>query len=124
MDAINAENLKTYFDQLRCIFVDFDFDNHPEAIYNMDEIGVPLQPRSSRVIAQKEKKKIQCKTSGQKQQIAFIGCGSVTVQCMPPFIILAAKHLNYLWTRNEVSGSCYAVGDKGWVNQKLFFLLS
>ena len=46
MDAINADNLKNYFDQLRQIFDNYDFNNHvhPEAIYNMDETGMPLEP--------------------------------------------------------------------------------
>ena len=118
MDAINAENLKNYFDQPRSIFDEFDFDNHPEAIYNMDETGVPLEPLLPKVIAQKGEKKIR---SGQKQQITVIRCGNATGQCMPPFIIFAAKQLNYLWTRNEVSGTRYTVSDKGWVDQKLFF---
>ena len=121
MDAINTENLKNYFDQLRSIFDDFDFDNHPEAVYNMDETGVPLEPRPPKVVAQKGKKKIRYQTSGQKQQITVIGCGSATGQCLPPFIIFAAKQVNYLWTKNEVSGAHYAVSDKGWVDQKLFF---
>ena len=89
----------------------------------MDETGVPLEPRPPKVIAQKGKKKIRYQSSGQKQQITVIGCGSVTSQCLPPFIIFAAKQLKYLWTRNEVSGTRYAVSDKGWVDQKLFFFL-
>ena len=99
IDAINTENLKNYFDQLRSIFDDFDFDNHPEAVYNMDETGVPLEPRPPKVVAQKGKKKIRYQTSGQKQQITVIGCGSATGQCLPPFIIFAAKQVNYLWTK-------------------------
>ena len=40
------------------IFDQYDFENHPEAIYNMDETGVPLEPRPPKVIAQKGKKKV------------------------------------------------------------------
>ena len=39
---------------------------------------------------------------------------------LPPFIIFAAKQLNPLWTRSEVSGTRYGVSDKGWVEQELF----
>ena len=42
--------LKNYFDQLRELFDDYDFDNHPEAIYNMDETGVPLEPRPPKTL--------------------------------------------------------------------------
>ena len=95
MDAINAENLKNYYDQLRGLFDDYDFENHPEAIYNMDETGVPLELRPPKIVAQKGKK-IRYQTSGQKQQITVIGCGSATGQCLPPFVIFAAKQLNHL----------------------------
>ena len=33
---------------------------------------------------------------------------------------LAVKQLNHSWTKHEVSGSCYGVSDKGWVDQGLF----
>ena len=120
MDAINPENMKNYFDQLSSIFDECDFENHPKAIYNMDETGIPLEPHPPKVITQKGKKKVRYRISGQKQQITVIGCGSATGQCMPPFIIFAAKQLNQLWTRNEVVGSRYAVSDKGWVDHELF----
>ena len=86
----------------------------------MDETGVPLEPRPPKVVARKGQKKIRYRTSGQKAQITVIGCGSAVGQILPPFIIYAAKQLNPLWTRNEVSGSRYGVSDKGWVDQELF----
>ena len=42
-------------------------------------------------------------------------------QAQPPFIIYAAKQLNELWTRDGIAGSRYAVGNKGWIDQELFF---
>ena len=121
MDAVNAENIHAYFDLLRSVYDEFGFDDHPECIYNMDETGVPLEPRPPKIVAAKGQKKIRYRTSGQKSQITVIGCGSATGQILPPFIIFAAKQLNILWTNEEVSGSRYAVSDKGWVDQELFF---
>jgi len=46
---------------------------------------------------------------------------SATGQILPPFMIFAAKQLNPLWTKDEVSGSHYGVSDKGWVDQELFY---
>ncbi len=53
MDAVNAENLDKYFDLLRNVYDDFEFDKFPESIYNIDETGVPLTPRPPKVIAKK-----------------------------------------------------------------------
>jgi len=62
----------------------------------MDEAGMPLEPRPPKVIAAKGLKKVRYQTSGQKQQITVIGCGSATGQALPPFIIFAAKQINKL----------------------------
>jgi len=113
--------LNNYFDVLRSIFDEFDFDSHPEVIYNMDETGVPLELQPPKVIAKRGQKSLLPNIK-EKQQITVIGCGSVTDQCVSPFIIFAAKRINHLWTRNEVSGSRYAVSEKGWIDHDLFFL--
>ena len=57
LDAVNPENLNNYFDQLKKIYDEFNFEDHPEAIYNMDETGVPLEPSPPKVIAAKGQKK-------------------------------------------------------------------
>ena len=41
MNAVNPENVNTYFDLLEEVFDEYDFHSHPEAIYNMDETGRP-----------------------------------------------------------------------------------
>ena len=121
---MNAKNIDAYFDLLKSVYDKHEFESHPEAIDNniMHETGVPLEPRPPKVLAIRGQKKVQCYTSGQKAQITVIGCSSATGQTLPPFIIYAAKQLNYLWTQDEVSGTRYGVCDKGWVDQGLFYL--
>ena len=93
MDAMNVENMK---DLMREVY-EYEFNSHPNCIYNMDEMGVPLEPRPIKVIAKRGQKKIRYRTSGQKAQITVIECGSATGQ---PFIIYAAKQLNPMWIRD------------------------
>ena len=88
---INAESLRADYDLLKSVYNEHGFHSHPEAIYNMDETGVPLEPRPPKVVAAKGKKKIQYRTSGQKSQITVVGCASATGQILPPYIIYAAK---------------------------------
>ena len=76
MDSLSKHNLDHYFGLLKTEFDKYDFYAHPEAIYNMDETGVPLEPRPPKVIARKGQKKVQYRTSGTKSQITVIGCGS------------------------------------------------
>ena len=121
LDAVNPENLNNYFDQLKQIYDEFNFEEHPEAIYNMDETGVPLEPRPPKVVAAKGQKKVRYQTSGKKEQITVVGCASATGQSIPPFLIFSGKQINYLWTKDEVTGSRFAVSDKGWIDHELFF---
>ena len=64
MDAVNKENIAAYFNLLRSIYDEHSFENYPECIYNMDKTGVPLDPKSPKVIARMGAKKIHCRTSG------------------------------------------------------------
>ena len=41
MDAMNAKNIDAYFDLLKSVYDENKFESHPEAIYNVDETGVP-----------------------------------------------------------------------------------
>ena len=80
MDAINAENMKVYFDLLRQIYDEHGFESHPESIYNMDETGVLLEPRPLKIVARKGQKKVRYRTSGQKAQITVLGCANAAGQ--------------------------------------------
>lgn len=46
--ALSKDNLDTYFDLLQTVYIKYDSYSHPEAIYNMDKTGVPLEPRNQR----------------------------------------------------------------------------
>ncbi len=120
MDALTRSNLDYYFGLLKNEFEKYNFYGHPEAIYNMDETGMPLEPRPPKVIAKKGQKKVRYRTSGTKAQVTVVGCGSATGQILPPFIIFAAKQINPQWCTDEVSGTRYAVSDNGWIDQELF----
>ena len=68
LDAVNPENLNNYFDQLKQIYDEFNFKEHPEAIYNMDETGVPLEPRPPKVVAAKGQKKFVTKPQEKRNK--------------------------------------------------------
>ena len=120
MNAMTQENLKSYFDLLEEVLDENDLKNHPERIYNMDETGVPLDPKPPKVIAPKGQRKVRYRCSGSKSQITVLGCCNGTGQAVPPFIIFDAKQLNHLWTHGEVPGTRYGLSDSGWTDRGLF----
>ena len=97
-----------------------NFLDHPERIYNMDESGIPLDPKPPKVVSLKGQKKIRYRCSRQKSQITVFGCCSATGQATPPFVIFDAKQLNPQWCKGEVPGICYGLSDSGWTNKELF----
>ena len=69
-------------------------ENYPEQIYNMDESGIPLDPRPPKVAARKGQKKVRYASSRRKNQITIVACGNATGQPIPPFVIFDVKQLN------------------------------
>ena len=51
MQAINRENVEQYHNLLKDVLDEFDLENHPEQIYNIDESGIPLDPHPPKVAA-------------------------------------------------------------------------
>ena len=58
IDAVNEENMRIYFNLLKEVYDELDFAGDPERIFNMDETGVPLEPRPPKVVAHKGVKKV------------------------------------------------------------------
>ena len=51
----------------------------PNQIYNMDETGMPLSPRTANIVAKHGQKKVRNRTLGKKEQI------TVQMQQIKPF---------------------------------------
>ena len=64
----NESNLKRYFDLLDTILEENYVKSQPELIYNMDESGLPLNPRPPKVVAFRSQKKVRYQCSGFKSQ--------------------------------------------------------
>ena len=120
MNAMTKENLSHYFDLLKECMEENNLTDHPERVYNMDESGIPLDPKPPRIVSLKGQKKVRYRSSGNKSQITVLGCCSATGQAIPPFVIFDAKQLNPFWTKGEVPGTRYGLSKKGWTDRELF----
>lgn len=119
MDCTNAEVIKQYYDLLE---EKHELNSCPGQIYNMDESGIPVDPRCPNVIAKRGQKKVRYRVSGKKEQITIIACINAVGQSIPPMVIFNRKYLNHLWTKGEVPGTFYGMSEKGWTEQELFKL--
>ena len=120
VDAVNEDTITHYFDLLKQTLIDNSLINSPERIYNVDETGVPLDPRAPNFVTRKGTKKVRYRSTGKKGQTTVVACGSATGQIIPPTVIFEAKSVNNAWTRNELPGMTYGCSDSGWITTELF----
>jgi len=57
MDAISQESISRYFDLLESTIEEYQLEDCPGQIYNMDETGMPLNPRPPNIIAKSGQKR-------------------------------------------------------------------
>ncbi len=120
MDAINSDTLKQYFDLLESTLKEHDLLHHPSQIYNVDESGIPLDPKAPNIVSKRGVKKVSYRSAGKKGQITVVACGNAIGQVIPPMVIFDAKNLNHRWTADEIPGTKYGLSDKGWITSELF----
>jgi len=120
MDAVNEETISHYFSLLQEIMDVNDLNDSPGQIYNVDETGVPLDPKAPNIVSQTGAKKVRYRSTGRKGQITVVACGSATGQVIPPTIIFEGKRVNHAWTSNELPGMSYGCSDSGWITTELF----
>ena len=85
----------------------------------MDESGLPLDHKPSKVVTLKGTIKAHCRTSGNKIQ-TVLACASAAGDVISPMIISEGKWLNPEWTNGEVPNTLYRMFDKGWTDMELF----
>ena len=120
MNAMNTETVKQYFDLLEDTLKELDLVSRPAQVYNVDETGMPLDPKAPNVIAERGAKKVRYRASGKKGQVTIVACANAAGQAIPPMVIFDAKKLNHAWTAHEIPGTKYGLSDKGWINTDLF----
>ena len=75
MDAVNNETLKQYYDLLEETLKENNLMDSPSCVYNVDEMGIPLDPKAPKVVAPVGMKKVRYQSPGRKYQITVVGCG-------------------------------------------------
>ena len=120
MDAVNKETMDHYFLLLKDTLDEHNLRDKPEQIYNVDESGLPLDPKAPNIITEKGSKNVRYRQSGRKGQVTIVACSNAVGQTIPPMVIFDAKNLNHAWTKNEVPGTKYGLSDNGWINTGLF----
>ena len=84
--ATDPEMLGRYFDLLEATLMENYLDGKPGQLFNMDESGMPLDPKASKLVFQKGSNAFNV-SSGTKSQITVVACTNAAGFCMPPMVI-------------------------------------
>ena len=114
--------LQKYFDLLECTLKDNNLTDRPAQIFNMDETGMPLDPKAPYIVCSRGQKHPSFMNAGSKVQITVLSCCSAAGYTIPPFVIFDRKSLKAELTIGEVPGTMYGLSESGWVDSELFHL--
>ena len=89
--ASDRDSLDKYFDILEDAMEENYLTDTPLQIFNMDETGLALDPKSMKTVNLKGSKYPSTLTSGSKQQITIVGCVRADGQSLPPMLIGTGK---------------------------------
>ena len=112
-NAVSQSALDHYFVLLRNTLEVNGLMDKPSYIYNMDELGMPLDHKQLKRVALKGIKKFHGPSSGNKAQITILACANAVGTMIPPMVIFKGERLNYEWTRGEVPDTKYAMSPQG-----------
>ena len=119
--ATDPDVICRYFDLLERTLDENNLRGKPSQIFNMDESGMPLDPKAPRIVAERGSDATAI-GSGNKSQVTIVACVSAAGFCMPPMVIFDRKVLVPELTEGEVEGTLYGLSAKGWMDRELFGL--
>ena len=116
----NPQRLNKWYSDFEKFLKDNDIED-PDKIWNADETGCPLCPKSGRVLAMRGTKDIYQVTSNSKEQITTLCAFSAAGSMVPPMHIFAGKQFKNDPMKDCVPNAYFGRSDSGWMNTELFY---
>ena len=115
--ATNPVMLDRYFDLLQKCISELKLEDKPGQIFNVDESGMPLNPKPPKVLNQRG---VKNPSSLGKAQITTVCCVSASGVCVPPMVIWDRKTLSPELAKGEIPGTIYGLSATGWMDMELY----
>lgn len=88
---------ENYLELFEKILEECGLMDKPRQLYNMDEMGMPLEHRAPNIVTKQGKKKVHCRSTGNKAQITVVGCVNAVGNAIPPIVIYSTISFNGDW---------------------------
>ena len=103
--------LSHYFEELESTLSDNDIMDSPSVIFNLDESGFPLDPKSPLVVCRSGQQHPSSLSSGNKSQITVLACCNAAGYVIPPFVIFSGKIFKQELTNGEIPETMYGLSS-------------
>lgn len=120
--GVNRKDIKDFFDLLANIYKEYDFQNRPDQIFNMDETGIQINNKPGKVIATKGAKDVYTLTSSEKgENVTVVSCCNAQGNFLPPTLIYKGTYSKPQFSEGLPPGSQVFMNKKSsYINSELF----
>ena len=118
--ATTPEVLDHWYSNFEKFLLLHNLHNCPSQIWNCDESGFSLCPKSGRVLASQGVRYVHHVSSSSRLQITTLVCASAAGSTIPPMHIFAGERFSYNPLANGVEGVYFGKSINGWMTQELF----
>ena len=118
--ACSQERLSVWYNDYES-FLKKNSISNPNQIWNADETGCPLCPKSGKVLAMRGSKDVYQVTGNSKEQVTTLCAVSAAGTVVPPMHIFAGKRFKVDPMKGSVPNAYFRKSDKGWINTQLFY---
>ena len=118
--AADRDVIERYYDLLEDTLRHNNLFDKANCIFNCDETGLPLCPKTLKIVTVKGARNPSSITGDSKSQITILGCANAAGYAIPPFVIFNRETFNKELCTGEVPGTIYGTSANGWMNRSLF----
>ena len=115
------EEIRTWFVEFEQFLVVNGVKDCSSQIWNADEAGFPLCPKTGRVVAMKTDKNVYGITGDSKEQITCLCAANAAGDVLPPMQVFAGERFRYNPMANCIPNAYFGRSANGWINTELFF---
>lgn len=118
--ACTPQVLDQWFSRYKQFLMTHNLQNKPQCIWNCDESGFPLCPKTGKVLALKGADTVYNVTGSNKRQITTLCCISAAGGVVSPMHIYPGERFGYNPLEGGVDGAYFGKSPNGWMCQDLF----
>jgi hypothetical protein len=119
--SLNHKSVDDFFGKIVKKYDAFDFHNHPERVYNLDETGFNTDEKAKKCFFRRGERNVPyLSPTGGKTCFTVLFCGNASGEILPPFIVYKGMHLYSTWCKGGPDGTTYGVTSSGWMEDLIF----